>query len=103
MQIFSKFLGTTFVFMVFFTIFALRSFSLTRLLMRWIGKIWNFYIEGFRDMTLGKTLWMVILIKLLVIFLILKVFFFPNYIGEHSEDGKEAEFVTTELLERASE
>ena len=26
--------------------------------------IWNFYLEGFRSMTLGRTLWLIILVKL---------------------------------------
>lgn len=47
-------------------------------------------------MTLGRTLWLVILIKLFIIFFILKVFFFPNYLKQHAE-GNEAEFVATEL------
>ena len=25
--------------------------------------IWNFYVEGFRSMTLGRTLWLIILVK----------------------------------------
>ena len=39
--------------------------------------IWNFYLEGFRSMTLGRTLWVIILLKLFVMFFILKMFFFP--------------------------
>lgn len=38
--------------------------------------IWNFYLEGFRSMTLGRTLWVIILLKLFVMFFILKMFFF---------------------------
>lgn len=59
-------------------------------------RIWDLYYDGFRSMTLGRTLWTVILIKLVVIFLVLKVFFFPNYLKQHAE-GNEAEFVATEL------
>ena len=33
--------------------------------------IWNFYLEGFRSMTLGRTLWVIILLKLFVMFFIL--------------------------------
>ena len=40
--------------------------------------IWNFYLEGFRSMTLGRTLWLIILVKLFIMFFILKIFFFPN-------------------------
>jgi hypothetical protein len=60
----------------------------------------HLYYDGFRNMTLGRTLWAVILIKLFIIFAILKVFFFPNFISQHAEEGDEADFVATELLNR---
>jgi hypothetical protein len=53
-------------------------------------------------MTLGRTLWLIIGIKLIVIFVILKLFFFPNFLKQHAEKGGEAEFVATELIERSS-
>jgi hypothetical protein len=31
-------------------------------------------------MTLGKRLWAIILIKLIILFLVLRLFFFPNYL-----------------------
>ena len=40
-----------------------------------IYRIYDLYADGFRNMTIGKTLWTVILIKLFVIFAVLKVFF----------------------------
>lgn len=48
--------------------------------------IWNFYLEGFRSMTLGRTLWVIILLKLFVMFFILKMFFFPDFLGDHPTD-----------------
>ena len=35
-------------------------------------RIWTFYRDGFREMTLGRTLWAIILIKLFIMFFILK-------------------------------
>ena len=61
-----------------------------------LRRVWNFYYEGFRSMTLGRTLWLVILIKLFIIFIVLKVFFFPNFLKQHAE-GNEADYVATEL------
>ena len=58
-----------------------------------IYKVWRFYYDGFRSMTLGKTLWLLILIKLFIIFFVLKLFFFQDFISEHAEEGEEAEFV----------
>ena len=48
--------------------------------------IWNFYLEGFRSMTLGRTLWVIILLKLFVMFFILKMFFFPDFLRDHPTD-----------------
>ena len=62
------------------------------------NKVFHLYYDGFRSMTLGKTLWAIILIKLFNIFAVLKVFFFPNFLKEHAQ-GNEAEFVATQLLE----
>jgi hypothetical protein len=52
-------------------------------------------------MTLGKTLWAVILIKLFIIFVVLKIFFFPNFLKQNVSKGGEADFVATEFVERA--
>jgi len=63
-------------------------------------RAFDLYYDGFRNMRLGKTLWLIIGIKLFIIFIILKLFFFPNFISQHSEKGKEADFVATEVLDR---
>lgn len=65
--------------------------------MKWILNIWQFYYDGFRSMTLGRVLWTIILIKLFIIFVVLKLFFFPNYIKEHAPEGNEDEFVFQSL------
>ena len=52
-------------------------------------KIWRFYMEGFRSMTLGKTLWAIILIKLFIMFFILRLFFFPNILQQKYETDEE--------------
>ena len=62
------------------------------------SKIFHLYYDGFRSMTLGKTLWVIILIKLFIIFVVLKLFFFPDFLKTHA-DGHEAEFVATQLLD----
>ena len=51
-------------------------------------------------MTLGKTLWTIILIKLAIIFLVLKLFFFPDFINTNSKNGDKADFVSKEILNR---
>ncbi len=64
-------------------------------------KVYHLYYDGFRNMTLGRTLWAIILIKLFIIFAVLKLFFFPDYIGQHAEEGEESDFVATELIDRS--
>lgn len=63
--------------------------------------IWNFYLEGFRSMTLGRTLWVIILLKLFVMFFILKMFFFPDFLRDHPTDDDKGPYVGNELIERA--
>ena len=63
-------------------------------------RAFDLYYDGFRSMTLGKVLWTVILIKLFIIFVVLKIFFFPSFIGQHADSGDEAAFVADELIER---
>ncbi|MDE5636500.1 MAG: DUF4492 domain-containing protein [Alistipes sp.] len=44
----------------------------------------KFYVDGFRSMTLGRTLWAVILIKLFIMFAVLRVFFFRDPMASKS-------------------
>ena len=62
------------------------------------SKVFHLYYDGFRSMTLGKTLWVIILIKLFIIFVVLKLFFFPDFLKTHA-DGNEPEYVAKQLLE----
>ena len=62
-------------------------------------RIFDLYYDGFRHMTLGKTLWAVIIVKLIIIFVVLKIFFFPNFLKQNAEDS-EPDFVADELIDR---
>lgn len=62
--------------------------------------VWNLYYDGFRSMTLGKTLWALILIKLFVIFAVINFFFFPSFLGDMT-DQQASRYVSGELVERA--
>lgn len=53
-----------------------------------LRKIFRFYYDGFRAMTLGRTLWAIILIKLFIMFAILKVFFFPDLLAGKSPEER---------------
>ena len=64
-------------------------------------RIWTFYRDGFREMTLGRTLWAIILIKLFIMFFILKLFFFPSFLKEKTPQEKQP-YVGEELIKRAN-
>ena len=67
----------------------------------WMRKAAYLYIDGFKNMgRLGKMLWIIILIKLFVFFVILKLFFFPNYLNTNFETEQErVDHVTNELID----
>lgn len=65
-----------------------------------IYRVFDLYYDGFKNMTIGKTLWTIIIIKLIIIFLVLKLFFFPNFISSNAEEGHEDDFVMKELTNR---
>lgn len=59
-----------------------------------LKSIVNFYVDGFKSMTIGRTLWLIILIKLAIIFLVLKLFFFPDKLAtEYDTDAQRADAV----------
>lgn len=64
-------------------------------------RIIDLYVDGFRNMTVGKKLWGIILIKLAIIFLVFKLFFFPDFLGSrYDNDDDKARAVGQQLTER---
>jgi len=57
--------------------------------MKLITKIFRFYYDGFKSMTIGKTLWAIIIIKLFIMFFVLKLFFFPNFLKKNFKTDEE--------------
>ncbi|MDR1112403.1 MAG: DUF4492 domain-containing protein [Bacteroidales bacterium] len=64
-------------------------------------KVFRFYVEGFKNMTVGKTLWIIILAKLFIMFIVLRLFFFKPVLSGKSETEKER-FVAEQLLKMDS-
>ena len=55
-----------------------------------IEAVFRFYVDGFKNMTWGKTLWIIIIVKLFIMFAILRVFFFkPAMAGKTDEQKSE--------------
>ena len=62
-------------------------------------RIWRLYADGFREMTIGRYLWAIILIKLAVLFLVFRLFFFPDILAkDYDNDEERAEAVRTNLV-----
>lgn len=58
--------------------------------------------DGFKNMTLGKTLWAIVIIKLIIMFLILRPFFFPNFLSSKFDDSQsKADYVSEELVNKS--
>ena len=61
-------------------------------------RIFNFYYEGFKNMTIGKRLWLIIAIKLFIMFAILKLFFFHDDLGSrYQTDEEKGNYVIEQL------
>lgn len=63
-------------------------------------QIYTFYRDGFRAMRLGRTLWAIIIIKLIIIFGILKIYFFPDYLQTNFTDDRQRAAHVLESLTR---
>lgn len=56
------------------------------------------YVDGFRSMTVGRKLWALILIKLAIMFLVFKLFFFPDRLAsDYDNDADRAQAVRSAL------
>ncbi|MBU1669374.1 DUF4492 domain-containing protein [bacterium] len=63
-----------------------------------LKKIFQFYLEGFKNMRVGKTLWGIIAIKFFLFFFIMKILFFPNFLKENFDnDTQRANHILNEL------
>ena len=58
---------------------------------------WNLYVDGFRNMTWGKPLWILIFLKVVILFLVLRMFFFEPVLAGKSAEEK-SEHVGKELM-----
>jgi hypothetical protein len=56
------------------------------------------YVDGFKAMTVGRKLWVLILVKLAILFLVFKLFFFPDLLQKNYDtDEQRAQAVRTAL------
>ena len=64
------------------------------------ARLFRFYYEGFRNMSgWGRKVWIIILIKLFIMFAILRLFFFPDFLRKNFENDKQrSEYVMDQLI-----
>ena len=53
-----------------------------------LRSIWKFYADGFRNMTWGRPLWGLIFLKIVILFFILRLFFFQPALSVKTEEQK---------------
>ncbi|HHH55119.1 MAG TPA: DUF4492 domain-containing protein [Bacteroidetes bacterium] len=65
-----------------------------------IKKVFKFYYQGFINMSKqSKKLWLIIFIKLFIMFAILKVFFFPDILKtKYKTDKDRIEHIENQIL-----
>ena len=63
-------------------------------------KIFQFYKDGFAGMTLGKYLWAIVLIKLFIMFAVLKLFFFKSELSRFDTTTEKGDYVKEQLIEK---
>ncbi len=63
-----------------------------------LKNVWLLYYEGFRNMTVGKSLWGIILLKLFIMFAILKVFFFSDFLKNNFKNDDQRSLYVIEQL-----
>jgi hypothetical protein len=62
--------------------------------------LFRFYYDGFRNMSSwGRKVWLIVIIKLFIIFAILKLFFFPDFLQKkYNDDDQRGEYVRDQIL-----
>ncbi|AWI34991.1 DUF4492 domain-containing protein [Helicobacter apodemus] len=66
--------------------------------MKILTRISSFYYFGFKNMRLGRSLWLVIIVKLFIIFGILKVFIYDNSLHKlYATQEEKSQFITHNL------
>lgn len=67
-----------------------------------IKKIVSFYHNGFKNMpSWGKKLWLIILIKLVIMFAVLKIFFFPDFLNTKFDTNEQkSDYVKEQLINK---
>ena len=70
-----------------------------------IKRIVSLYVDGFKGMgSLGKSLWILLIVKLILLFAVMKLFFFPDFLSTNFDSDEErAQYVRSALAPASEE
>lgn len=61
-------------------------------------RVADLYVDGFRNMTVGRTLWVLIILKVALLLLVFKLIFFPDLLQrDYDSDQDRAQAVRSSL------
>lgn len=69
-------------------------------IMHILKRVYHFYVDGFRSLSpWARTLWIIILVKLFIMFAVLRLFFFRDTLkNRYATDEERANHVIEELI-----
>lgn len=66
------------------------------------ARVVRFYVDGFRSMTVGRYLWAMIILKVVLLMLVFKLIFFPDLLQrDYDTDEQRARAVRTDMLRKS--
>jgi hypothetical protein len=65
-----------------------------------LNRLFSFYYDGFRNMSgWGRKVWIIIIIKVFIMFAILKIFFFQDFLKtKYDNDKQRSEYVLDQII-----
>ncbi len=67
-----------------------------------VQRVWKFYLSGFRDMSnWGRQVWIIIMVKLFIMFVILRIFFFPDFLKSNFDNDQDRSEHVMEVLTKS--
>jgi len=69
--------------------------------MQWYVRVYRFYRDGLRSMKLGKKLWLLVAVKILIIFTLVKLLFPDILHRKFSNDRQRSDYILQQLTQGA--
>ncbi|AXH14515.1 DUF4492 domain-containing protein [Malaciobacter mytili LMG 24559] len=67
--------------------------------MNFLKSVFNLYYDGFRNLTIGKSLWKIVIIKLITILVVLNIFVYDkNFKSEYKTKEEKQDFVYKNMI-----